>query len=283
MRIKRLNLPDFTTETPLAVALDLDQTTLGSDSRLTDRTRRALHAVHDAGLPIVVATSRPERVLSVLVGDDILRITSLVQMNGTIAAGRAGLTGSFRWPIDPADAKLCWTIANEMTPWARMTMEIDGTRFAVNHNDEVNSLWAFNNASPTMVVPVEEAMRIGPAKVSINGLDNDLEELAKTLENRLSENTVVFRASNAQFLNIVPRAATKSRAVAALLETAGIRLDDVLAFGDDYVDIDLIRDCGWSVAVDNAVPEIKSLARYGTASNDDHGVAIVLERLVAAL
>ena len=278
-----MKLPDFATETPLAVALDLDETTLGSNSRLTGRTRRALHSVRAAGLPIIIATSRPERVLPVLVGDDILQITSLVQMNGTVATGRAGLTGSFRWPIDPADARLCWAIANEMNPQARMAMEIDGTRFAVNHDDEVNSLWAFSNASPTMIVPIEEAMRTGPAKVSVNGLDNDLEELAKTLENRLSENTVVFRAANAQFLDVVPRQATKSRAVAALLGAANISLDDVLAFGDDYVDIDLMRDCGWSVAVDNAVPEVKSLARYGTASNDDHGVAIVLERLVAAL
>lgn len=278
-----MKLPDFATGTPLAVALDLDETTLGSNSRLTARTRSALHSVRAAGLPIIIATSRPERVLSVLVGDDILQITSLVQMNGTIATGRAGLTGSFRWPIDHADARLCWTIANEMNPQARMTMEIDGIRFAVNHDDEVNSLWAFGNASPTMVVAIEEAMRIGPAKVSINGLDNNLGELAEALENRLSENTIVFRAAKAQFLNIVPRRATKSGAVAALLNVANIALDDVLAFGDDYVDIDLMRDCGWSVAVDNAVPEVKSLARYGTASNDDHGVAMVLERLVAAL
>jgi len=278
-----LNLPDFRTGTPLAVALDLDETTLASNSRLAERTRAALHSVHDAGLPMVIATSRPARVLPVLVGDDVLEITSLVQMNGTVASGRAGLSGSFRWPIDPADARLCWSIANELAPRARMTLEIDGTRFAVNHDDDINSLWAFNNASPTMVVSFEEAMRIGPAKVSINGLDNNLEELAKTLEKLLSERTAVFRAASFQFLNIVPRAATKSRAVAALLDTAGISLAGVLAFGDDYVDIDLIRDCGWSVAVDNAVPEIQSLARFGTASNDDHGVAIVLERLVAAL
>jgi len=49
------------------------------------------------------------------------------------------------------------------------------------------------------------------------------------------------------------------------------------------VDIDLIRDCGWSVAVENAIPEIKALAKYSTASNDDHGVAMVLEDLVSAL
>jgi hydroxymethylpyrimidine pyrophosphatase-like HAD family hydrolase len=229
-----LNLPDFTATTPLAVALDLDETTLGSDSRLADRTRRALHAVYNAGLPLVIATSRPERVLSMLVGDDIVEITSLVQMNGTIANGRAGLTGSF------------------------------------------------NTASPTMVVPVEEAIDVGPAKISVNGLGTDLEELANELETQLSNKTVIHRAASAQFLNVVPRAATKSGAIASLLGTADISLADVLAFGDDYVDIDLIRDCGWSVAVDNAVPEIKSLAKYLTASNDDYGVAIVLERLVAA-
>jgi len=56
-----------------------------------------------------------------------------------------------------------------------------------------------------------------------------------------------------------------------------------MSFGDDHVDIDLIRDCGWSVAVDNAIPLIKKHAQFTTASNDDHGVAIVLEQLVNAL
>lgn len=278
-----MNLPDFTTGTPLAVAIDLDETTLDSNFKLADRTRRALHAVYDAGLPIVIATSRPERVLSVLVGDDILEITSLVQMNGTIATGRAGLSGSFRLPLDLDDARLCWDITNELASWVRMSMEIDGTRFAVNHVAEIDSTWAFSNETPTMVMSIEEAMRLEPVKVSVNGLDRNLEHLANELDARLSERTVVLRTSNTQYLNVVPKQATKSGALVALLDPVNISLDDVLAFGDDHVDIDLIRDCGWSVAVDNAVPEIKLVARYGTASNNDHGVAIVLERLVVAL
>lgn len=277
-----MNLPDFTTGTPLAVAIDLDETTLDSNFQLAGRTRRALHAVYDAGLPIVIATSRPERVLSVLVGDDILEITSLVQMNGTIATGRAGLSGSFRLPLDPDDARLCWDITNELAPWVRMSMEIDGTRFAVNHVTEIDSTWAFSKVTPTRVMSIEEAMRLEPVKVSVNGLNRNLEHLANELDARLSGRTVVLRTSNTQYLNVVPKRATKSGALVALLDPVNISLDDVLAFGDDHVDIDLIRDCGWSVAVDNAVHEIKSLARYGTASNDDHGVAIVLERLVAA-
>jgi len=117
----------------------------------------------------------------------------------------------------------------------------------------------------------------------VNGANQNLESLAKSLEHHLSENAVIFRAVNGQFLNVVPVSASKSGATAELLTGAGISLDDVLSFCDDYVDIDLIRDCGWSVAVENAIPEIKALAKYSTASNDDHGVAMVLEDLVSAL
>ncbi len=282
-RYSLLNLPDFSSHAPKAVALDLDETTLNSSARLANRTRLVLHGVHEIGLPLIIATSRPERVLPTLIGDDILEITSLVQMNRTIATGRAGLTGSLKHTLDPTDALRCWEMTHELAPLARMTLEIDGTRFAVNHSDDINELWAFNRATPTMVVSFEEAMKLGPAKISVNGLNQNLESLARSLDDQLSGNTVVFRAASAAFLNVVPISASKSGATADLLTGAGISLDDVLSFGDDYVDIDLIRNCDWSVAVENAIPEIKALAKYRTASNDDHGVAMVLEDLVTAL
>ena len=278
-----MKLPDFSSQTPRAVALDLDETTLNSKAQLSDRTRAALHAVHSIGLPLIIATSRPERVLGALVGDDILEITSLVQMNGTIAEGRQGLAGSHKYLMDMADTRRCWDVVNEFASWTRMTVETDGIQFAVNHDDGINELWAFNMTTPTMVVSLEEALEIGPAKISVNGVGESLESLALMLEDQLSSNTVIFRAAREQFLNVVPRQASKSGAVADLLKTADIPLEDVLSFGDDFVDIDLIRDCGWSVAVANAIPEIHSLAKYSTASNDDDGVAIVLEQLVSAL
>ncbi|MBT3554715.1 MAG: HAD hydrolase family protein [Chloroflexi bacterium] len=278
-----MNLPDFSSEIPKAVAMDLDETTLNSNTRLDERTRTALHAVQAVGIPMIIATSRPERVLPTLVGEDILEITSIVQMNGTIAQGKAGLTGSLKCEMSLGDAQVCWRLVNEQTPWARMTLEIDGDQFAVNHDDDINELWAFNMATPTMVVSFEEALRLGPVKISINGLNQNLENLVNMLQSELSTETDVIRAARVQFLNIVPTQASKSGAVADLLESANIPLTDVLSFGDDFVDIDLIRDCGWSVAVANAIPEIKSLAKYETASNDDHGVAIVLEKLVAAI
>ena len=278
-----MNLPDFSKQTPRAIALDLDETTLNSNARLNDRTRAVLHAVHKLAVPIIIATSRPERVLPALVGDDILKISSVVQMNGTVAIGKAGLAGKFNRNLDLNDARKCWNLIEEYAPWTRRTLEVDGNQFAVSHDDDIEELWAFDHSASPMVISFEQALKIGPAKISINGIKRDLEALAIRLEKRLSNKTVVLRAASKLFLNVIPSTASKSLAIANLLKSADIPLADVLSFGDDFVDIDLISECGWSVAVDNAIPEIKKIAKYHTASNDNNGVAIVLERLVFAL
>jgi Cof subfamily protein (haloacid dehalogenase superfamily) len=278
-----LHLPDFSNQTPKAVALDLDETTLNSKTELTDRTRSAIQDVISVGVPVVIATSRPERVLPVLIGEDIMEVTSLVQMNGTIAEGRNGLSGSIRYPIPINDALTTWELVNQRVPQARMTLELDGTRFAVNHDDDVDELWAFNKATPTMLVDFDQALQERPTKVSIWGIDVRLGDLAEELETKLSPETVIYGAANAEFLNVVPKSATKSGSVEHLLRSSNIGLDEVMSFGDDHVDIDLIRDCGWSVAVANAIPLIKEHAKFITASNEDHGVAVVLEKLVNAL
>jgi len=278
-----LNLPDFSKQTPRAIALDLDETTLNSNAKLTDRTRAVLHTVHELAVPIIIATSRPKRVLPALIGDDILEISSVVQMNGTVAVGKAGLTGKFNRTLDLNDARRCWNFIKKYAPWTRRTLEVDGMQFAVSHDDDIEELWAFDHSASPMVISFEQAMKIGPAKISINGIKRDLEALGIRLEQRLSNKTVVLRAASKRFLNVIPSTASKSLAIANLLKSADIPLADVLSFGDDFVDIDLISECGWSVAVDNAIPEIKKIAKYHTASNDNNGVAIVLERLVCAL
>ena len=104
--------------------MDLDETALNSNSRLDERTRAAIHAVHNSGYPIIIATSRPERVLPTLVGNDILEITSLVQMNGTIATGRAELTGDLRVTMNLDDARMCWSLFSEMYLELRMSLDL---------------------------------------------------------------------------------------------------------------------------------------------------------------
>ncbi|SVA38601.1 uncharacterized protein METZ01_LOCUS91455, partial [marine metagenome] len=137
-------------------------------------------------------------------------------MNGTVAIGKAGLAGKFNRNLDLNDARKCWNLIEEYAPWTRRTLEVDGNQFAVSHDDDIEELWAFDHSASPMVISFEQAMKIGPAKISINGIKRDLEALAIRLEKRLSNKTVVLRAASKLFLNVIPSTASKSLAIANL-------------------------------------------------------------------
>jgi hydroxymethylpyrimidine pyrophosphatase-like HAD family hydrolase len=86
-----------------------------------------------------------------------------------------------------------------------------------------------------------------------------------------------------KLLNVTDAKATKSEAIRKLVEPVGIRLNQVVAFGDDGPDLDMLSACGTSVCMANAIPELKALAKFETASNDEDGVAIVLEDMLKAI
>ena len=52
------------------------------------------------------------------------------------------------------------------------------------------------------------------------------------------------------------------------------------AFGDDFVDIEMIKLCGTGVAVDNAITEVKEAADYVTDSSEKDGVAKFIEKFL---
>jgi len=65
-----------------------------------------------------------------------------------------------------------------------------------------------------------------------------------------------------------------------LLSQSGISASQVVAFGDMPNDLEMIRWAGHGVAVANADPVLKAAADEVTASNDEDGVALVIERLL---
>ncbi|MHB8618383.1 MAG: HAD family hydrolase [Chloroflexota bacterium] len=76
--------------------------------------------------------------------------------------------------------------------------------------------------------------------------------------------------------------AGKGRAMAVVCEQFGYDLSEVMAIGDGINDLDLLEVVGMPVAVANAIPEAKVLARAVVSSNDEDGVAEAIERFVLA-
>lgn len=73
------------------------------------------------------------------------------------------------------------------------------------------------------------------------------------------------------------KAANKWNGIKALMEHADIETENVAAFGDDFIDIEMLTHCGVGVAVGNAIDEAKAAADFICDTNDNEGVAKWIE------
>jgi Cof subfamily protein (haloacid dehalogenase superfamily) len=84
--------------------------------------------------------------------------------------------------------------------------------------------------------------------------------------------------SEPTYLEVLPRAVSKGRALTMLAGLLGIGLEEVIAIGDNLNDLEMIRAAGLGVAVENAHPQLKEHAQYIAKSHLDHAVAEVIEK-----
>ena len=70
---------------------------------------------------------------------------------------------------------------------------------------------------------------------------------------------------------------TKENAIMKITEVCGFGTDSMIAFGDDYADIGMLKLCGVGVAMGNAIDEVKERADIVIGSNDENGIAHFIE------
>ena len=96
---------------------------------------------------------------------------------------------------------------------------------------------------------------------------------------QLKETNEVYR-SEPYFLELVPKGIDKAQSLAVLLEKVGIRREEVIACGDGFNDLSMIRYAGLGVAMENAQSVVREAADFITLSNDQDGVAHVVEQFM---
>ncbi len=263
---------------PHAVAIDLDGTLLNSQMQLSDRNRRGLEQCIEHGIPVIIATSRPARIFNRIFPRDLAQKCSFILMNGAIAKGNPPLCGYIKETL-PDDILLgLIECALSVDPHVRIAIEIDGFEFGSNWTTDPATLWQRNSATPDMVLSLDEALKRRPCKVALGGTNTV--RLAGCLTRRFGNSISVVEARiDAPILSVTSQNATNPRALGRLLAPHSIHLDEVMAFGDDIPDIDMLGACRISVGMGNAFPEVKAICKYLTVSNDEDGVALVLEEV----
>ena len=265
------------------IASDLDGTLLRHHDEVTPRTAAAIGAAFDAGLIVVAATGRqfpqlPEPVLA-------SGIRYVVASNGAIGVDLADNTVLFQVLLAP-------DVAAAIV--AHLTAELEGVRFSA-----VRDSGARHAAEPgylDMMAPIERSLWASvfrPAslaelvsrptlKLTVRHPSLTADDLLAVLD---ASGLTGFHAttSGAPFLEIQGAGVTKASGVARLCTLLGYEAADVMAAGDARNDVELIAWAGFGVAMGNAVPEAIAAADWTTAHNEDDGLALAIERVLAAI
>ena len=247
------------------VALDLDGTLLRSDGSVSERTLRVLDRYLLLGGRIVLATARPPRTVPQLALSSRYSIPWICY-NGaeTYEAGGRVLT----YHLSPDTAREIVRIVNASAPGSVVAAEIDDWHYC----DRVTT-----NPWPHDVVDLIGFIDRPVAKVLF---DCTCIEDPAPIARSLPTDCVCKFTTGRTLGEVMSAHATKAAGLAALLARWSMSFADVIAFGDDTPDIEMIRACGMGVAMANAVPEVRSAADRLTLSNDEDGVAVVLEEMI---
>jgi hydroxymethylpyrimidine pyrophosphatase-like HAD family hydrolase len=194
--------------------------------------------------------------------------------------GKPPLSGNIKESIPEITLRKVVELSLETYPDAWLIVEIEGYEFGANWTEHPETLWKRNSATPEMLLTIEEAIAKQPSKIVIGGIGNDILSLMDILKSDISDSVSIVPALTWQpVLNITRSGVNKASAIHKLISPAGKSLENVIAFGDDFPDMDMLVECGIPVAMGNALPELKEACLYETASNVDDGVAVVLERI----
>lgn len=105
------------------------------------------------------------------------------------------------------------------------------------------------------------------------------DENAKLIKNSLADCDFA-RFSDGYWYKLTKMGITKEYGINIVCDSYGLNLSDVIAFGDDYADIEMLRMAGIGVAMGNAIEEVKNIADIVIEPNDDDGIAKYLEKII---
>jgi hypothetical protein len=260
---------------PRVVAIDLDGTIVRSDSTISDRTRAALSAARAAGALVVVVTGRPPRWLKGIAESTALSGLAICA-NGALVVELDPIAIVESTPIDPAAVT---------TVIKALRAAIDGIGFGVEtidgdfvHEAIYHPAWAPEKSHIVDDLLITETAPVAKMLARHEGYTSD--DLLAAARRALPDGVASATHSSINgLLEINGYGVTKASTLARFLAGRGFTASDVIAFGDMPNDVEMLAWAGHSVAVANAHAEVLAVVDEVTASNDDDGVAIVLERL----
>jgi Cof subfamily protein (haloacid dehalogenase superfamily) len=266
-----------------AMCTDIDGTLLDSRRELSVYTIEAIKRIKDY-IPVILASSRMPSAMRHLQDElDILNHPLICYNGGYVlrydSSNNVDVIHSSKIPLSICDEIL--QIAHRTS--VHVSLYVDDAWYAPQVDQ-----WTTREATITKVSPIIKSgqdvlelwskMGEGAHKIMIMGDADEVQSLEQALRFEFGNDVHIYH-SKSTYLEIAPKVISKASALKQLLQRHyQIEMSEVIAFGDNYNDVEMIRDVGFGIAVENARDEVKAVARDMTLDSKQDGVASAINK-----
>jgi Cof subfamily protein (haloacid dehalogenase superfamily) len=259
------------------VASDIDGTLIRTDGTLSRRTIDVLDRLDGGGVPAVLVTGRPVRWLRQLYDQMDVPLPA-VCANGAVVYD-PDTDEVLR--TSPLDVEMMLDVTKrlrEAVPDIALAVEVeDGRSFWYEESWPMR--WDGEHSSVRVLTTPEELTSVPAVKLLARSASSEPDAFFELVSRTLGGIAETTHSSSSALVEISATGITKAAGLAWLCEREGVTAEQVIAFGDMPNDIPLLTWAGHSVAMGNAHPAVIEVADEVAPTNDEDGVAAVLERV----
>jgi hypothetical protein len=255
---------------------DIDGTLVNGQRDITPRVRGAVAAARARGVRVCLATGRiwpSARQYVEALGAD----SPAILYNGGLVYDFAGGTTWMRVPLPRRHAlDVLRILRRHVDVQPHLYIE---DRVYVPRAAEVTRVYQSKDGIPVEIAPdLEALLSVDPMKILMIGERPALDAVAAELEALPYAINYVF--SESIYLEVLPPNVNKGVALRTVVGRLGVAREDVIAVGDNLNDLAMIEYAGLGVAMGNAPEALRARADVVAPSNEEHGLAEVIERFI---
>lgn len=271
------------------IAIDLDGTLLSPLGKVTPRAKAAVHKALGAGLLVCFATGRNFTESSAIL-EAVAHYDSAVFVGGAMVVDTKQRLTLHRQLMEPQLAReVCNTFESAgHTALALQDTSVAGVDYLMSEgvptNHAIEQWMKLTHAAIRKVKGLDRYSHEHTMRVGIVAEPDAIAIVRRVLDERFAEriihHSVIVPSFKVEVLEVFDPSVNKWEGIMHVARRHGISAEQIIAIGDDVNDLHMLRNAGLGVAMGNARPEVKAIAKRVIGSNQDEGLAAFLEELV---
>ncbi|GAA0314621.1 5-amino-6-(5-phospho-D-ribitylamino)uracil phosphatase YitU [Bacillus carboniphilus] len=258
------------------IALDLDGTLLKDDKTISEHTKNILHKVREHGHEVMISTGRPYR-SSEMYYHELKLDTPIVNFNGAFIHHPTDHSfGEYHSPMDLEVVKEI-VDACQKYHFHNIIAEVKDDVYFHYHDEKLLDIFSLGNPNTT-TGDLREFLNEAPTSLLIHAKEEEVPRIRKHLSDVHAE-LIDHRRWGAPFhvVEIVKYGLNKAVGVKKVADYLGIPQKNIIAFGDEDNDLEMLEYVGVGVAMGNGSDEVKNISNKVTLTNEEDGIAVFLE------